>query len=99
MIGTSTLVVIVALLTVACGVPIEKSNQKGSIPADPRYYQRFLPLPESAPLYGVPRPFLALDTVTGQLCRTADLTWLGKETAAISGLPLCVNLYISSGQR
>lgn len=80
-----------------CDPPNMKFAPKPITP-DPRYRQRFLPLPESAPLYGVPRPFVALDTVTGQLCRTANLTWTGAEQSVISSLPVCVSLYISSGQ-
>ena len=62
--------------------------------------QRFLPIPEAAGspiIYMVPRPFLALDTITGQLCRTWDYSWPNPLDAqrAIQGLPTCRSLYTS----
>jgi hypothetical protein len=36
--------------------------------------QRFVPLPTNQPVSGVPWPgFLALDTQTGELCRTSEM--------------------------
>jgi len=65
--------------------------------------QRFVPLAETngagAFLWGVPRPFLALDTVTGQLCKTWDFTYDltdGRATdpqKLMSQMPACYALY------
>jgi len=76
--------------------PIEAANT--SIPSPPpRPVQRFVPLPEFAgmPLvYGVPRPFLALDTASGKLCRTWDFTWPNPSEMqrSIQDLPECETL-------
>ena len=54
-------------------------------------YQRFVPIPANSPtLVGVPwSPALALDTLTGQLCRTYDMPMGSKWDS----LALCWQLY------
>jgi hypothetical protein len=54
-------------------------------------YQRFMPMPRQPEnLNGVPWPgAFALDTKTGQLCRTYD----GGNDEKWTGLSLCVDLY------
>lgn len=91
----------------ACDQLAPKAKNEPSPPPLTTPYQRFIPLPEvnsSVPgtheLYGgVPRPFLALDTMTGLLCRTWDFSWQ-KPTAEyqtnIQNLPTCNSLYVLS---
>jgi hypothetical protein len=111
---THIAVAITALSFVACGTKAPKvadtsqdktatsqegaSKQNTAVPV-----QRFLPLPETpgagAFLWGVPRAFLALDTLTGELCKTWD--WKGEtifdkpsDDQQIMGyMPECFGLY------
>jgi hypothetical protein len=56
---------------------------------DKRHYQRFIPIPREANVVGVPwSGGVALDTMTGQLCRTYDMAIKGWDT-----IPLCYYLY------
>lgn len=89
----------------ACDVP--RTTTKENPPAQkiepaqakpPRSVQRFVPLPEapgSPIVYTVPRVFLALDTMTGQLCRTWDFTFPNPSDVqrSIEDLPTCEILY------
>lgn len=57
--------------------------------------QRFVSLPENPIIYTVQRPFLALDTMTGKLCRPWDFrcenpTDFQKD---LQNLDTCVDLY------
>ena len=77
--------------------PTEAATTSTPSPPKPRPVQRFVPLPEFAGmplLYGVPRPFLALDTASGKLCRTWDFSWPNpSETQkSIQDLPTCETL-------
>jgi hypothetical protein len=82
------LLVIAICFTSACDV----TPVKGVPSAESKPFQRFLPLPDGVPVYGVPRPFLALDTVTGRLCQTVDS--LGPQPSqAVLSAPTCQSLY------
>ena len=61
-------------------------------------HQRFLPIaPQNGMLQGVPwHGFFALDTTTGQLCRTVDRTFSGQSEWA-NDVHLCADL--KNGQR
>jgi hypothetical protein len=55
---------------------------------DQTHYQRFVPIPAETGVVGVPwSGDVALDTMTGQLCRTHDLVIRELE------IPLCYYLY------
>jgi len=49
-------------------------------------------------IYGVPRAFLALDSLTGQLCRTWDFRLPNPSEAQkpLQNLPECVQIYVNS---
>jgi hypothetical protein len=62
---------------------------------------RFVPLPESAKesmIYSVPRAFLALDTVSGQMCLTVSFRWdnSSAEQKTLQNLPQCSEIYVNS---
>jgi len=58
--------------------------------------QRFVPIQYSQAV-GMPWPgFFALDTQTGKLCRTTDVTWSGQQNSIFNNLPLCSDLTVIS---
>jgi hypothetical protein len=63
----------------------------------PVYSQRFLPVPSpQTGMFGVPwTGYFALDTQTGQLCRTWDWGYIGngKKVNDLDQLPTCLSLY------
>jgi hypothetical protein len=86
---------LVALVAAGCYAPQVplKTAEAASAKQPSSAYQRFLPIARDTEKMGVPWfGFFALDTQTGQLCRTAD--WQLKESWGT--LPTCVSL--SSGK-
>lgn len=80
-------------------------DQPAALPAGTT--QRFLPLAETPGagtlLLGVPRPLLALDTVTGQLCRAVHVEGASALANAsrygfLLEVPECEALYRSGGK-
>lgn len=76
------------LLLSACEAPQATTKEKAATPSanpeppkpaaakQPMPVQRFIPISSNVTIvYGVPSPFLALDTMTGILCKTWDFSW------------------------
>gem|GEM_PF-5831325 len=59
------------------------------------HYQRFVPIPRSSEILGgVPwSGSVALDTMTGQMCRTYDMKLKNWES-----IPLCIDLYVAGSR-
>jgi hypothetical protein len=58
---------------------------------DQTHYQRFIPIPRETFIVGAPLSWsVALDTMTGRLCRTYDMQMKGWES-----VPLCYQLYLA----
>ena len=80
-------------LAVGCASPVKQAaNEETSkkIDTTPCAYQRFLPtdFPAAGP---DSRGLVALDTQTGQLCRTADYSF-EKPIAGLNKIPTCLSL-------
>lgn len=88
-----------AVLIIVAGCDVQRPEKsQGPGPPAGQYFQRFVPVPETGTiglLYGVPRPFVALDTVTGKLCRTWNFSWPSPSDVqrVIQELPVCADLY------
>lgn len=56
-------------------------------------YQRFIPIASPTPLFAGMQPAnFALDTSTGQLCKTWDWVSVGSPRSEVNGLPECRTL-------
>ncbi len=87
-----------SLLLLGC----DELEQKGAGPPQTTmvskpHYQRFLPVPPvSSGTVGVPwNGYFALDTKTGQLCRTVGVVFSGASYSVVNNAPLCSVLYTS----
>jgi len=93
LVGIMTLIVVAVLMqAVATPAPAQSPRPATAQPThDPAGYQRFIPMPRQPEnVTGVPwSGAFALDTKTGQLCRTYD----GGVDEKWNGLALCVELY------
>ena len=68
--------------------PARESHLTESATSD---FQRFVPIPSPTPLFeGVAPGNVALDTKTGNLCKTWD--W-NEKSSALDGLPECQKVY------
>lgn len=84
----TALVSCIFLLQAGCD-PTTKPQSPAKTSVRPPNYQRFIPVPREANLAGVPwSGSLALDTLTGQLCKTYDL-----KTEGWRDLVSCFDLY------
>jgi hypothetical protein len=76
----------VLLQQTGCDQPAQAPK---SAAPDQTHYQRFIPVPPETGLTGVPwSGDVALDTMTGQLCKTHDLY-----IKSLESIPLCYHLY------
>jgi hypothetical protein len=82
----SLILVTVFLQQTGCDQPAQAPK---SVAPDQTHYQRFIPIPRESFIVGVPwSGSVALDTMTGRLCRTYDMQMKGWES-----IPLCYQLY------
>jgi hypothetical protein len=87
-------------LLIACDTATRNPSSGATI-KDTAWIGRFVVIPEAANGEPVlPRGSFALDTVTGNLCRTWDFSWPNPSAAQrnIQALPLCRQFYINSTQ-
>jgi hypothetical protein len=84
----------VGLLVLLQANGCDNAPTKPTVPEKPAAYQRFVPIPRQPEnLQGVPwSGAFALDTKTGQLCKTYD--W--ESTSNLQGLPLCTVVLASN---
>jgi hypothetical protein len=89
-------VILAAILLQQTGCDQPATAPKPATPAAPATpdrtnYQRFVPIPPETGLTGVPwSGDVALDTMTGQLCKTHEKDIKGLE------IPLCNHLYLNT---